>query len=189
MTPHAKWSCAKCGQQLREGDQYCMACGTKRDTLAGGREVGREVEHEVEREGGTDDAWEYARVAPRVADRQGDGSPGAGGWVYEAIGSHPTRGAFMVRISAAFSVADATFGPTLDWNGQLEGHEALAVLLTELRADGWQLVAGQWAADRLQEVLPGRVSDKGTSGEGWQLMVRQGRPIWSRLIFRRAASP
>lgn len=180
MTPRAKELCAECGQLLREGDRFCMACGTERSAPAAEDEHADEPEAEPE--------WEYARIVPRVADRQWMGPSGASIWVYEAIGSHPTRGAYTARSSAQFSVADATFGPTLDWQGQLEGQEALALLLTDLRAGGWQLVAGQWAADRLLEVLPGRLRDEGASGEGWQLVVRQERPVWSRFIFRRPAS-
>lgn len=189
MTPYANERCARCGQQLREGDRFCMACGTRRgdpvrrdarkDERVGG--LGEsEGKGEAQRASEWEGEWEYAHVAPRLADQQ----RGASKWVYEAIGSHPTRGSFSVRSSPEFSVADAAFGPTLDWRGRLEGQEALSSLVEDLRADGWQRLAKQKALAALPHVLTARLN-----AEGGPSPAQQENPAWSQFIFRRPARP
>lgn len=155
--------CTICGHALRPGDRFCMRCGAPR----GGGQAERQ--------------WEYAHIIPRRLERDDRPQRGAATtWVYEAIGTHPSRGEYSVRRSEPFAVADVAYGPTLDWNGRLEGQEALTLLLAHLGTDGWQLLADQEAVDLLLAQL-------GT--DGWQRLMRHDKPAWSQFTFRRPVKP
>ena len=167
--------CATCGQTLREGDRFCMRCGAEREPVS------------------AELAWEYATIAARPAEtsspargeRQSGGpARGASRWVYEAIGEHLARDRFVVARSPAFLAADATFGPTFDWNGRLEGHDALAALLAQLRNEGWEVLADQQNLD----LLLSRLSTTGHLRALGETMGQE-QPVWSQLTLRRPVKP